>query len=437
MDFYKENIANVSEDHDVVATEDICNEHGQTVIPDGTKIDEKSSEKILKFKLLKPIETTIAIESELTADSLYQHITDYMCDDNSLFEVYLESNLGGMLRECCEFVCSYSIIRQKLTVLQYQYPNQFDQTLFVSWFTALIEKNSDKQDSDIFQSFAAAACRDLGLLHIDPKILTSNEKLTPEQWRQLQSHPIISQKIVEELDLFNAECSRGVLEHHENLDGTGFPGSKLAGQLAPLGQILALLDGTYANYSKFYKPLGRTLADVIPIIQMNSRAHFGKFSDVFLASLRGCTKTEFTVIKDTTIGDAVEEVIECHKYISDYLACAFKLISEFAKKTKNPHIGSMQKGYLHIHRSVTQSGLINSAYIRWVEQVRDEKIKVAYKEVEDSLMMMREVIYQIDRLNIQLSTFVSKEGDKGATEKSPQLFQQLITFEKPAIKAFA
>lgn len=437
MDFYKEHIASVSEDHGVVATEDICNQHGQTVIPDGTKIDTQSADKILKFKLLKPIESTIAIESELTVDDLYQQITDYMCDDNSLFEVYLESNLGGLLRDCCDFTFSYPIIRQKLTVLRYRYPGQFDQTLFVAWFTVLIEKMSNKPESDIFQSFTAAICRDLGLLHIDPQIFSSKEKLTPEQFRQLQSHPIISQKIVEELDGLTEDCSRGVLEHHENLDGTGFPASKLASQLAPLGQILALLDGTYANYSKFYKPLGRTLADVIPIIQMNSRAHFGKFSDIFLSSLRCCSRTNFTTIKDGSISDAVDEVISCHKYIADYLACAFKLISEFAKSSKGPRLVSMQKGYLHIHQSVTQSGLINSAYIRWVEQVRDEQIKAAYKEVEDSIMMMREVIYQIDRLNIQLSTFVTKEGEKGATDKSPSLFQQLINFEKPVFRALA
>lgn len=435
MDFYKEHIASVSEEHDVVATENICNQQGQTVIASGTQIDATAADRILKFKLLKPIESSIAIESELTVDDLYQHITDYMCDDNSLFEVYLESNLGGLLNDCCEFTLNYDIIRQKLTVLRYQYPNQFDQTLFVSWFTALIEKRSGKADTDIFQSFTAAICRDLGLLHIDPKILTSNERLTPEQWRQLQSHPIISQKIVEALDGLNGTCSRGVLEHHENLDGTGFPGSKLAAQLEPLGQILALLDGTYANYAKFYKPLGRTLADVIPIIQMNSRAHFGKFSDIFLASIRCCSRTDHTTIKDSNIADAVEEVISCHKYIAEYLSCAFKLISEFAKATKGPRLVAMQKGYLHIHQSVTQSGLINAAYIRWVEQVREEKLKTAYKEVEDSLMMMREVIYQIDRLNIQLSTYVTKEGEKGATDKSPSLFQQLINFEKPNFKA--
>ncbi|MDO6421974.1 HD-GYP domain-containing protein [Saccharophagus degradans] len=434
MDFYKEHIASVSEDHGVVATENICNQHGQTIVASGAQIDSTSSERILKFKLLKPIESSIAIESELSVDDLYQHITDYMCDDNSLFEVYLESNLGTLLRDCCEFAFSYDIIRQKLTVLHYQYPNQFDQTLFVSWFTVLIEKKSGKQDTEIYQSFTASICRDLGLLHIDPKILISNEKLTPEQWRQLQSHPIISQKIVEALEGLSDDCARGVLEHHENLDGTGFPSSKLASQLAPLGQILALLDGTYANYAKFFKPLGRTLADVVPIIQMNSRAHFGNFSDIFVASIRCCSRTDHTVINENNIADAVAEVIACHKYISDYLACAFKLISEFAKSSKGPRLVSMQKGYLHIHQSVTQSGLINLAYIRWVEQVREEKLKNAYREVEDSLMMMREVIYQIDRLNIQLSTYVTKEGEKGATANSPSLFQQLITFEKPVFK---
>ncbi|MDP2613937.1 hypothetical protein Q8W27_16850, partial [Oceanobacter sp. 2_MG-2023] len=71
MDFYKEHIASVSEDHGVVATENICNQHGQTIVASGAQIDSTSSERILKFKLLKPIESSIAIESELSVDDLY------------------------------------------------------------------------------------------------------------------------------------------------------------------------------------------------------------------------------------------------------------------------------------------------------------------------------------------------------------------------------
>ena len=83
---------------------------------------------------------------------------------------------------------------------------------------------------------------DLGKIVIDLGLLSKPDKLTDEEWRIFQQHPVTG---VQVLELF-PDFSDGVAlvrYHHERVDGRGYPDG-LAGDDIPLGaRILAVADG--------------------------------------------------------------------------------------------------------------------------------------------------------------------------------------------------
>jgi len=58
------------------------------------------------------------------------------------------------------------------------------------------------------------------LLHIDPNVLHKHGRLTPDEWRAIQSHVVAGHLIIKRLSSSH-DAARAVLEHHEYRDGRG------------------------------------------------------------------------------------------------------------------------------------------------------------------------------------------------------------------------
>ena len=82
---------------------------------------------------------------------------------------------------------------------------------------------------------------DVGKIGIDDVVLKKPGKLTPDEYRQIQSHVKIGVHILTDLKKLS-HLLPGVAHHHESLDGTGYPAG-LAGDAIPLpARILAVAD---------------------------------------------------------------------------------------------------------------------------------------------------------------------------------------------------
>ncbi len=87
----------------------------------------------------------------------------------------------------------------------------------------------------------AALLHDIGKIGIRDSILLKKGRLTDEEYREIQKHPVISAKILEPFEMF-AEIIPWVKHHHERYDGRGYPDG-LKGENVPIGsRIIAVAD---------------------------------------------------------------------------------------------------------------------------------------------------------------------------------------------------
>lgn len=87
----------------------------------------------------------------------------------------------------------------------------------------------------------AALLHDIGMLGVPNTILDKPGPLTPEERTAMQQHPVVSQQILSRVRAF-AGMAELTGQHHEKLDGSGYP-FKLAGdQLSLESRILAVAD---------------------------------------------------------------------------------------------------------------------------------------------------------------------------------------------------
>jgi len=111
----------------------------------------------------------------------------------------------------------------------------------------------------------AALLHDLGKLSISNKILDKKTKLTEAEWKAVRRHPGLTRKILEQIESFR-EIAIVAGEHHEKLDGSGYPNQLTASDLSMESRIIAVAD-VYGALSED-RPYrnGLTFGEILPIL---------------------------------------------------------------------------------------------------------------------------------------------------------------------------
>jgi HD-GYP domain-containing protein (c-di-GMP phosphodiesterase class II) len=100
----------------------------------------------------------------------------------------------------------------------------------------------------------SALLHDVGKTEIPDNILKAPRKLTDKEFKMMKRHPKIGEYIIKIKSRIGGGIARGALEHHEKLDGSGYP--KGVQHISFVGQLLGVID-CYESQ----KPAGYTKAD--------------------------------------------------------------------------------------------------------------------------------------------------------------------------------
>ena len=125
----------------------------------------------------------------------------------------------------------------------------------------------------------SALLHDVGKTQIPSSILKAPRRLSDEEFKIMKSHPRIGHQIIREINKIGGAVAQGALEHHEKLDGSGYP--KGTRQISYVGQLLGIIDCYEAltNEDRPYRRARKPL-DSLNFIKRDVEA--GKFSrDIF------------------------------------------------------------------------------------------------------------------------------------------------------------
>ena len=88
----------------------------------------------------------------------------------------------------------------------------------------------------------SALLHDVGKIAIRDDILFKPGKLTPEEFAIVRTHPEKGAEIVRMIPGFDENVIAGILEHHEKIDGKGYPRGLAGDQIHIFGRIIGLAD---------------------------------------------------------------------------------------------------------------------------------------------------------------------------------------------------
>lgn len=117
-----------------------------------------------------------------------------------------------------------------------------EHSINVSIIMTIFAKHLKLEKNIIHQLATGALLHDLGKIGIPDKILDKPSRLDDHEMSQMQSHVTLGHTVLQR----SGELSQIILEvvedHHERLDGTGYPNGKTADELSLYARMIAIVD---------------------------------------------------------------------------------------------------------------------------------------------------------------------------------------------------
>ncbi|MEQ8175810.1 MAG: HD-GYP domain-containing protein [Syntrophomonadaceae bacterium] len=121
-----------------------------------------------------------------------------------------------------------------------------------------------------------ALLHDIGMIVIDPKIISSTAALTELERKQITLHPKMGFNILHNQNHVSSLVAHIAFQHHERIDGSGYPRQLTGEQMLDYARIVAVVDTFDAMVSdRPYRP-GCTTTDALAEIKSLSGKHFDR-----------------------------------------------------------------------------------------------------------------------------------------------------------------
>lgn len=120
----------------------------------------------------------------------------------------------------------------------------------------------------------AAILHDIGKIDIPDEIIKKPGKLTDEEFDIIKQHPIIGAEIVKKT--YYENLSEIILQHHERINGTGYPYGLKGDEIIIEAQVVAMADTFHAMASDRPYRKAMDIKDIVEEIRGLSGVHFDK-----------------------------------------------------------------------------------------------------------------------------------------------------------------
>ncbi|MGN8647666.1 HD-GYP domain-containing protein [Gracilibacillus sp. HCP3S3_G5_2] len=96
----------------------------------------------------------------------------------------------------------------------------------------------------------AALLADSGMAKLNENWLLKESRLTIAEYEEIKKHPTLSYRMVEDIPSMTQDMKLAILQHHERMDGSGYPIGAKEDKIHPFAKIIAVSDTYHAMTSE-------------------------------------------------------------------------------------------------------------------------------------------------------------------------------------------
>lgn len=249
-------IVEASASRTIVASEDIYDEHGRKLWARDQAISASLQQRLLERKLSRPLESCLRAADGVTTHQLHEGMAAFVESSHPLAPV-VKLQAKAVL-EAVGQLPLHSAVQLLLTTVHATRPEVYQHALASMALAGALSAAAGQARFDLRMALLSGLLHDLGEMYLDPRYLDSSQPLDATGYRHVVTHPLIGRMLLAKLTDYPPALGEAVAEHHERLDGTGYPARKLGASLSPLGRMQAVVEATVGMVANAPAPLART-----------------------------------------------------------------------------------------------------------------------------------------------------------------------------------
>ncbi|MGM0379658.1 MAG: HD-GYP domain-containing protein [Bacillota bacterium] len=143
----------------------------------------------------------------------------------------------------------YEIIKEFIKILDKKDNYTLSHCKRVKKYSIQLAKRLNLSNEEIENIRCGSLIHDIGKLFIKNEILNKPDKLTIKEYENIKKHPIFGYYFLDNINGFE-DIKEIVLDHHERVDGKGYPFKKSSNDIHYLAKIISIADAYDAMTSK-------------------------------------------------------------------------------------------------------------------------------------------------------------------------------------------
>ena len=239
---YLRAVTELGDTRKIVASRDIYSQGGIKLVASGIHVTSDLYERLVRHKMLPPLDTAMSIEGMVDAKIILQDALELIQGNDKLKRMADAIGKDGYYRRIILALQFPAPLAFKLTVAREKYRRIYQHSLLLLIISVYLARCDGMNSQEEEWVATAALFHDIGLLHIDPRLLEPSHVMNADERRHLYTHPLTAYLLLCEFPELPRQIADAVLEHHERMDGSGYPRGLHGEKISRYGQILAFVE---------------------------------------------------------------------------------------------------------------------------------------------------------------------------------------------------
>ncbi len=202
-------------------------------------IEDEISEGIVVHEVI-PQELRVQVQKTLEEE--WSRLRSQVSFKRVSFSASFAKSMRLQVRSLLEVMRGTQIIKENMASLAGYDNGTYVHSVNVTIYSLIIGVALGLSETMLMDLAIGALCHDIGKTLIPASILTKRGPLTPDEYRQMKDHAAIGYRILKQQHEFSVIVSRCAHEHHERINGSGYPRGITGEQIHYLSKIVAIAD---------------------------------------------------------------------------------------------------------------------------------------------------------------------------------------------------
>lgn len=224
----------------IVTVEDIYDSHHIKLVAYGHRLGAEQLTRLSELKLMQPLELSVVASDGVSGEDLAQEVLR-QCDASEFVKALMGFELDR-IRELCHSVELEPFAQLMLSIQQVIRPRLFAHSVLCGALTATVLLRQGAPLIELHKALNVGLLHDCGEMYGCSDLQDLGLGASQERWHEFVAHTEVGSALIDCFTECPASIAVAVRQHHERLDGSGYPAGLADARMSPLARVISVVE---------------------------------------------------------------------------------------------------------------------------------------------------------------------------------------------------